>query len=76
MTTELAQKLEENYIQSLEINLITYLSERLKIDIREAMDIYYKSTLCGQIQLGTYDIQYLDFKYLGEDLIENELGLK
>ena len=76
MTNELSQKLEDTYIQSLEISLIGYLSERLQIDSREAMRIYYNSVLCQQIHEGTYGIQYLDYKYLAEDLVENELTLK
>ena len=72
MTSELSQKLEDIYIQSLEIKLIEYLSERLKVDNRESMRIYYNSELCQQIHEGSYDIQYLDYKYLAEDLIENE----
>ena len=73
MTSELSQKLEDIYIQSLEIKLIEYLSECLKIDNREAMSIYYDSELCQQIHEGTFDVQYLDYKYLVEDLIENEI---
>ena len=73
MTSELSQKLEDIYLQSLEINLIEYLSECLKIDNREAMRIYYNSELCQQIHEGSYDIQYLDYKYLAEDLVENEI---
>jgi hypothetical protein len=75
MTADLSQKLDEVYIQSLEINLIEYLSLYLKIDNREAMNIYYKSNLCQQIQDKVYDIQYLDYKHLAEDLIENELKI-
>jgi hypothetical protein len=74
MTSETLQKLEDIYLQSLEINLIEYLAERLQIDNREAMNIYYNSKLCQQIHEGTYDIQYLDYKYLADDLIENELN--
>ncbi len=76
MTSEISQKLEDIYIQSLEINLIEYLAERLQIGNRQAMDIYYKSKLCQQIHEGSYDIQYLDYKYLAEDLIENEINIK
>lgn len=74
MTSEKSQKLEDIYIQSLEINLIEYLAERLQIDNRQAMDNYYNSKLCKQIHEGSYDIQYLDYKYLAEDLIENEIN--
>jgi hypothetical protein len=74
MTSETSQKLEDIYLQSLEINLIEYLAERLQIDNREAMQLYYYSKLCQQIHDGSYDIQYLDYKYLAEDLIENEMN--
>lgn len=73
MTSEIAQQLEDTYIQSLEINLIEYLATSLQIDNRKAMNIYYHSILCTQIHNGSFDIQYLDYKYLAEDLIENEL---
>lgn len=76
MTSETSQKLEDIYIQSLEINLIEYLAVRLPIDNREAMNIYYNSKLCQQIHEGRFDIQYLDYKYLVEDLIENEIKIR
>jgi hypothetical protein len=76
MTAEISQQLEDAYIQSLEVNLIKYLVERLQIDSRKAISIYYNSKLCQQIHEGYYDIQYLDYKYLAEDLIENEDILK
>lgn len=73
MTGELSQSLEDIYIQSLEIDIINYLSKSLRIDNREAMNIYYNSKLCLQIHAGSNGIQYLDYKNLAEDLIENEL---
>ena len=39
------------------------------------MDVYYKSLLCDQIHKGKNGVQYLDYKYLAEDLIENESEL-
>lgn len=39
------------------------------------MDIYDRSRLCEQIHQGSWDIQYLDAKYLTNDLIENETEL-
>ncbi|MCT4594300.1 MAG: hypothetical protein N4A57_08540 [Anaeromicrobium sp.] len=67
--------LEKFYIQSLDNDIIKYLAEKKKIDIRMAMDIYYKSLLCKQVHNGQNGIQYLDYKYLVEDLIENEKEL-
>lgn len=74
-------KLEENknmenfYFQSLDVKIIEYLSEILKIEKFAALEIYYKSKLCDQIHKGENNIQYLDFKNLVEDLIENESEL-
>ncbi len=67
--------LEKFYIQSLDNDIIEYLAEKKEIDIRIAMDIYYKSLLCKQVHNGENGIQYLDYKYLVEDLIENEKEL-
>ena len=69
------ESLEKCYIQSLDNDIIGYLAENKKIDIRLAMDIYYRSLLCQQIHNGENGIQYLDYKYLAEDLMENEKEL-
>lgn len=69
-------ELEKIYIRNLEVNLIKHLAYLLQIDNRKAMDIYYTSNLCEQIHQGLYGIQYMDYKYLAEDLIENELNKK
>ena len=42
------------------------------IPIRQAMDIYYKSKLSQQINDGSYGIENMDYRYLVQDLIENE----
>lgn len=60
------------YHQELETNIIEYLAEKLKIDFREAMKIYYDSKLSKLIESGTNGIDNLDYKNLAEDLIENE----
>lgn len=39
------------------------------------MDIYYNSRLAKQIEQGTYGIENMDYKYLAQDLIENEPDL-
>lgn len=67
--------LEKLYIQSLDSDIIDYLAVIQNIDIRVAMDIYYKSLLCKQVHNGENGIQYLDYKYLAQDLIENEKEL-
>ena len=68
-----SEQLEKIYVQTLENDIIKYLAYRLEINNREAMDIYFKSKLCQQIHDGKYGIQYMDYKYLAEDLMENEL---
>lgn len=69
---EIELDVESYYLQSLEERLITYLAKSLDIDLRKSMDIYYKSRLCYQIENKEYGIENMDFKYLAEDLIENE----
>ena len=66
------QDLDVVYKQNLETNIIEYLAKVKHIDARQAMDIYYKSELSKQIQAGEYGMENLDYKYLVEDLIENE----
>lgn len=60
------------YKQNLEENIIEYLSVKRKISLRQAMDIYYRSKLSKQISIGVLGIENMDYKYLAEDLIENE----
>lgn len=66
------ESLEKIYKQNLEADIIKYLAERKKISIRDAMDIYYRSKLSAQINEGAYGIENMNYKYLVEDLIENE----
>jgi hypothetical protein len=75
MTEEMDKYIEEIYIQHLECDIIEYLAKELSITLIIAMDIYYSSELCGLIQNGTCGIQYLDYKNLALDLIENEAEL-
>lgn len=60
------------YKQNLEESIIEYLSKEMKLELRQAMDIYYQSRLAKQIEQGTYGIENMDYKYLAQDLIENE----
>lgn len=60
------------YKQNLEESIIRYLAEMKHIELRQAMDIYYQSKLAKQIEHGTYGIENMDYKYLVQDLIENE----
>lgn len=60
------------YKQNLEESIIEYLSAEKNIELRQAMHIYYQSRLAKQIEEGAYGIENMDYKYLAEDLIENE----
>lgn len=67
--------LEVVYKRNLEDNIIQYLSEIKKMDLRQATDIYYHSKLAEQISCGMYGIENMDYKYLVQDMIENETEL-
>lgn len=60
------------YKQNLEQNIIKYLAKAKNIDIRTTMERYYKSKLSEQIEKSMFGIDNMDYKYLAEDLIENE----
>ena len=62
----------DTYRQDLETAIIRELSRMKKMDLRAATDVYYSSRLSGQITQGLYGIDNLDYKYLANDLIENE----
>ena len=64
--------LTEEYKQNLEESIIAYLAKIKNLELRNSMDIYYRSKLAGQIAEGVYGIENLDYKYLVQDLIENE----
>lgn len=66
------KELRDIYITLLEEDLVKRIAEIKNIDNRIAMEIYFKSKLCQQISSGLYGIEYLDYKYLANDLIENE----
>ena len=62
----------DTYKERLEERIIVYLSEIKGISLEEAMDAYYRSRLADQISKGLYGIENMDYKYLAEDLVENE----
>lgn len=67
--------LENLYRQNLEIDIIKELAKKQQIDISKAMNIYYHSRLSEELEKGMYGIDNMDYRYLVEDLIENEKGL-
>ena len=66
------KELRDVYITFLEEDIIRELAAVKGIDNRVAMEKYYRSKLCHQIGSGEYGIEYMDYKYLANDLIENE----
>ena len=60
------------YRQNLEESIIACLAKMKSLDLRRAMDIYYKSRLARQINAGKYGIDNMDARYLAADLLENE----
>lgn len=61
--------------EELDERIIEYLSELKALPLDVAMDIYYRSQLSKQIDEGQCGIENLDYKYLVEDLVENEPSL-
>ncbi|MFP3041110.1 hypothetical protein LQZ19_04740 [Treponema primitia] len=59
----------------LEKDIIAIIANKVGIDVRKAMDIYFHSSLSVQIDNGVYGIQYLDAQHLADDLMENESEL-
>jgi len=66
------ETLDRTYKELLEEKIINYLAEVKNIPIRQAMDIYYRSKLSQQINDGSYGIENMDYRYLVQDLVENE----
>ncbi|MCL1834590.1 MAG: hypothetical protein FWG48_00370 [Oscillospiraceae bacterium] len=66
------KELRDIFIVFLEEEIIKEIARIKSIDNRAAMEVYYMSRLCQQIGSGEYGIEYMDYKYLANDLIENE----
>lgn len=65
-------KLAGIYKEMLEEDIIAELARVRDIPLRTAMDVYYNSNLSEQINDGVYGIDNMDYRYLVQDLIENE----
>ena len=65
------EALEKNYQERLEERVISYIVEKQNIQLTDAMDLYYKSKLADIIAQGQYGIQYLDYKVLGQMILES-----
>ena len=66
------KELRQVYIAFLEEDIIKEVATTKGVDYRVAMERYYESDLCQQIGNGAHGIEYMDYKYLANDLIENE----
>ena len=63
-------ELEQLYKEHLEESIIKEVSIQKNISLDEAMNLYYNSKLANYIHEGKYDIQYLDYKVLTDNLIK------
>ena len=66
------KQLRDVYITFLEEDIIKEIAKVKGTDNRTAMEIFYASKLCQQIGSGEYGVEYMDYKYLVNDLINNE----
>ena len=64
------EELEKNYQERLEERVISYIAEKQNISLTDAMELYYKNKLADKIAQGQYGIQYLDYKLLGQMILE------
>lgn len=69
------ETLESVYQENLEERIITYLAELRNLSYERTMKLYYNSKMADKIYLGTYGIQYLDYKVLAQMLLETEKDL-
>ena len=60
--------LERRYQERLEERIISRISEIRNISLEQAMCIDYDSKLAKEIHLGTFGIQYVDYKILAEQI--------
>ena len=70
-----SKQIDVVYKQNLENDIIKELARIKGIELRRAIDIYYSSKLALQIAEGICGVENMDYKYLVEDLIENEWNL-
>lgn len=71
----MSDSIKRVYIENLEEQIIDCLADKLGCSYRKAMDIFFKSKLSSQIERCEYGIENMDYRYLVEDLLENESEL-
>lgn len=64
------EALEKSYKERLEERLISYIAESKNVSLADAMDFYYKSPFADKIAQGLYGMQYLDYKALGQMILD------
>ena len=67
--------LDKTYKELLEEKIIDYIVQKKGLTYRDAMNAYYCSKLAKQINDGLYGIENMDYRYLVDDLLENEKEL-
>ena len=65
-------KIEPIYIENLERDIISEISKLKSISYEEAMVIYFDSKISKLIDEKVNGIQYLDYKYLANEIIEKQ----
>ena len=66
------EALEKSYKERLEERLISYIAESKNASLADAMDFYYICPLADKIAQGLYGMQYLDYKTLGQMILEGK----
>lgn len=57
---------------NLEADIATELASRLVISPEEALEKYYSSPIAGMVAENEYGAQYLDAKYLADEILNAE----
>lgn len=65
-------ELRKAHHRLLEQDIVACLAALTGLELRQALDIYYKSRLSRQIEEGRYGIDGMDAQWLARDLLENE----
>lgn len=63
---------EDTYIEELEEKIVQQIMNVCNCDLSKALDTYYNSRIAAMIAKGNTGVQYLDYKYLVNDLLENQ----
>lgn len=66
---------EASYVEELEEMIIQRIMNVCGCELSRALEIYYNSRLAGMIAKGDTGVQYLDYKYLVDNILENQKSL-